>query len=178
MNLIDLDAEAARREITNPDGLPVRFRGEEYLIPAELPVDVFDPFLEPGFDLAGLIREAIAEAKEPGIAGEKGIDEVVIDLVFNRPDLPVKIINAVYSAYEILFGPEQYARFRQARPSLPDYMALTRGLFRVYGTSVGEAFASVDSSETSGLTQKPTLPASTGSTPEPSGAPQEPAPVS
>ena len=166
-----IDMDASRRERQQPEGLPVINCGEEFLLPAELPLDVFDPFLTEEFDLAGLIRDCIERYKEVGAT--RGVEGVVVDTLFLRPDLPLTVINAVFRAFEILFGgPEEYARFKSTRPSLPDYAALFKGLYRAYGVGLGEAFASLGSSGDGGETQKQTSNGSTESTSEtPSGAP-------
>lgn len=175
---IAIDLDAGRREQEYPDTLPVTFRGETFDLPAEFPLDVLDPFLAEDFNLAGLIREVMAEArKEDGTT--KPISEVVIDTLFNRPALPIEVIQAIFAAFELLFGAENYARFKALRPSLVDYGRLTRGLFSAYGVSLGEAFASPASSETAGTTPNQTSPGSTpDSTPDGSGADQGSSPGS
>src|SRR6478735_2126544 len=70
--MFSIDLDAARRERQQPDGLPVILAGEEFTLPAELPLDVFDPFLSEDFDLAGLIRDGIERYKEVG--DERGIE--------------------------------------------------------------------------------------------------------
>jgi len=172
---IIIDLDASRRESAHPDGIPVRLGGDDFLLPAELPVDVFDPFLDPNFDLTGIIRDAMDQAK---MSEGASLESIIIDVLFERPTIPVQLVNAIFAAFAILFGDEQYARFKAHRPSLPDYGRLARGLFRAYGASLGEAFASPAPSALGGATQKPTSPASTSSTPDSSGADQEPATAS
>lgn len=181
--MIDLDLAAAQREISNPEGLPLKFRGQEFLLPAELPVDVFDPFLSEEFDLAGLIREGVTRYKAAKSAEDDGgkkvsIAGIVVDTLFDRPTLPLDLLDAIYSAFELLFGAEQYATFKALRPSIPDYAALMAGLFQEYGVSLGEAFASPSSSETDGATQKETSESTPTSTPEVSGDGEVSAPAS
>ena len=163
-NVIDLDA--ARRESAFPDGINVPFRGETYTLPGELPADVFDPFLTPEFDLSGLLvtlfKDDDAEKKELG--------DRVVGLLLDRPMLPAEIITAIYAALELLFGDEQWATFKAARPSIPDIARLVSGLFRLYGVSLGEAFASVGSVTNAGPTSKQTSPLGIPvSTPDASG---------
>lgn len=162
-----IDLDAARRERQQPEGLPLVIGGQEFNLPAELPLDVFDPFLDETFDLAGLIREGIEKATSTGEDGkERGIEGAVIDILFLRPDLPLDIINRVYRAFEVLFGAEQYKAFKSHRPSLVDYATLFRLLFKAYGVGLGEAFASLASSGDAGEPQQPTSSASTESTSE------------
>lgn len=44
-----------------------------------------------------------------------------------------KVMGAVVSFLEALLGPEDYARFREHRPSLQDLMSLIEGLSKAYG---------------------------------------------
>ena len=100
-----IDLDAARRERQQPEGIPVVLGGDTIVLPAELPLDVFDPFLDEEFDLAGLIREGIEKATSHGEDGEERGDEgAVLDILFMRPDLPMDIINRVFQAFELLFG--------------------------------------------------------------------------
>lgn len=172
---LSIDLNAARREANQPDGIPVTFGTEDFILPAEFPVDVLDPFLADEFDLAGLIREAMARAKDAD-GNTRGIASVVVDTLFERPSLPVEIVKTIFAAYELLFGVEDYARFKSQRPSIGDYARLTGALFEAYGTSLGEAFASPSSSATGGATPSQTSLSSTqDSTPDASGDSQEPA---
>lgn len=169
--LFDLDA--ARREIAYPDGIKVPFKGEEFILPAELPADVFDPFLSEDFGLTTILAAIYAED------GEESLVDRILGVLFERPTLPATTINAVYEAIGNVFGEEQWPRFRALRPSIKDYVRLVRGLLDLYGTSLGEAFASAGSSENAGSTSKPTSPTTTpDSTPALSGADPEPAPAS
>lgn len=166
-----IDLDAARRETEQPEGLPVRFKGEEFILPAELPVDVFDPILSDDFDLVGLVRDGMSRYKaaktvEEGGGAKVSIATIVTDTLFDRPTLPVEIVKTIFAVFEALFGSEEYARFKQTRPSLNDYQRLTTALFKAYGTSLGEAFASPDSSGSDGATQKETSEITASSTPE------------
>jgi len=168
-NVIDLDA--ARRESAFPDGINVPFEGEVYNLPGELPADVFDPFLTPEFDLSGLLVTLFKDDDE-----EKELGDRVVALLLDRPMLPAEIIGALYAALELLFGAEQWATFKAARPSIPDIARLVSGLFRLYGVSLGEAFASVGSVANAGPTSKQTSPLGIpASTPDASGDAQAPA---
>ncbi|MER6109385.1 hypothetical protein [Streptomyces hirsutus] len=163
--VIDLDAE--RREVQYPDGIPVKFKGEQYIFPAELPAEALDPMLSDELDLVGLLGEVIESAD-----GDAGVSEV-INAVFRRPALPRKFLEAVRATYAILLS-EQHKDFLAARPSIGDYVRLTTGLTRVYGVELGKLFRSVGSSENASETSNPTSPASTtDSTPGASGSAQD-----
>lgn len=163
-----LDLDAARREEEAPDGIIVTFKGEEFVVPAELPLDVFDPFFTDEFDIGGLLR-AVLDSDDD----RSGV-EVAIELLIDRPKLPVQTWRVIQESLAALFGEEGWATFRSLRPSVQDTVRLVKGLFRMYGTTLGEAFASAESSVNGGPTPKQTSPSTTESTPDVSGASEEP----
>lgn len=158
-----LDLDAARREAAYPDGIPVVKGGQTFTLPAELPVEVFDPFLSENLGLVDILKDALSEK-----ADDKGLGELVIDTLLARPSLPADLLQAIKDAFAVLFD-EQYPAFVATRPSVQDYVRLTRGLVQAYGVSLGEATASPGSSESAGATPKPTSTSTTDSTPEASG---------
>lgn len=159
-NVIDLDQLAGRREATEPDGIPVKFKGQTFMLPAELPVDAFDPLMDDGRGVLELAREIIA--RDGGI-----VTSVATTLL--EPGNLLRVRGAVEAVFAQLFGPDEYAGFKALRPSFADYARIVQGLRRLYGVSLGEAFASLTSSGTGGATSNPTSPDSTDSTPGPSG---------
>jgi hypothetical protein len=168
-----IDLDAAAREVQFPDGIPLRKGGKDFLLPAELPADVFDPFLSEELDLVGLFQQVLSDRAEDS---EESIGGDIIDMLIARPALPRQFIAALYEGFEVLFGTEQYAEFKATRPSVADYLRLVKGLMPLYGTSLGEAFASPASSASAGATPKPISPSTTGSTPATASAtPKTPA---
>ncbi|MEU1311061.1 hypothetical protein ABZ419_19525 [Streptomyces cinnamoneus] len=166
--VIDLDA-AERREVRYPHGIPVKFREEQFIYPAELPAKTLDPLLSDDLDLVGLLRDVVEASENPTAS-------VVIDLIFKRPHLPRRFVEAIYEVHRILLGEEEYERFEELGPSLPAYVRLTMGLIKVYGVDLGKSFGLVGSSESAGETSSPTSADSTGSTPGASGdSPESPA---
>ncbi|MFH8466051.1 hypothetical protein [Streptomyces sp. NPDC017991] len=163
--VIDLDA-AERREVQYPHGIPVKYREEQFIYPAELPAKALDPLLSDTLDLVGLLRDVIEASENPTAS-------VVIDLVFKRPNLPRQFVDAIYEVHRILLGKEEYQRFDDLGPSLPAYVRLTMGLIKVYGVDLGKLFGLGGSSESDGETSSPTSTDSTDSTPEESGDSQE-----
>ncbi|MFE7072556.1 hypothetical protein ACFU96_20995 [Streptomyces sp. NPDC057620] len=157
-----IDLDAPRREIQFPDGIPVKFRGEQFLFPAELPADALDPILSDELGLVELLGEVIETSE-----GDAGISEVVTAL-FRRPSLPRKFLAAIRETYAILLE-DQNEAFKKKRPSVPDYVRLTIGLVKLYGVELGKLFQLGDSSESDGQTSSPTSPASTEPTPDASG---------
>jgi hypothetical protein len=162
--VIDLDAE--RREVQYPDGIPVKFGGEQFILPAELPAEALDPILSDELDLVGLLGDVIDSAE-----GDAGITEVVTAL-FRRPSLPRKFLAAIRETYAILLR-DQHETFLEQRPYIGDYVRLTTALTRVYGVELGKLFRSAGSSANDSQTSKPTSPDSTGSTPDASGSDQD-----
>ncbi|WP_406730751.1 hypothetical protein [Streptomyces sp. NBC_01794] len=158
--VIDLDAE--RREVQYPDGIPVKFGGEQFIFPAELPAEALDPILSDELDLVGLLGDVLESSD-----GDAGVTEVVTAL-FRRPSLPRKFLAAIRDTYAILLG-DQYEEFLKQRPFIGDYVRLTTALTRVYGVELGKLFRSAGSSESDSQTSSPTSPATTESTPEGSG---------
>ncbi|MFF4543605.1 hypothetical protein ACFY1J_05070 [Streptomyces sp. NPDC001406] len=164
--VIDLDAE--RREVQYPDGIPVKFGGEMFLFPAELPAEALDPILSDELDLVGLLGEVLESSD-----GDAGVKEVV-NALFRRPSLPRKFLEAIRKTYAILLG-DQHEEFLKRRPFIGDYVRLTTGLTKVYGVELGKLFRSADSSESDSETSSPTSPGTTESTPDASGsAPDNP----
>ncbi|MFG2986260.1 hypothetical protein ACGFYQ_34250 [Streptomyces sp. NPDC048258] len=159
--VIDLDAE--RREVQYPDGIEVRFNKNAFLFPAELPAAALDPLLSEDLDLVGLLTD-LARTEGGSVGGD------VIELLFKRPSLPRKFIDAVKAIYVICLGEEHFERFEDANPSIPDYFRITKALATVYGVELGKLFGSADSSESDGETSNPTSPDTTTSTPEASGS--------
>ncbi|MFE9993536.1 hypothetical protein [Streptomyces avermitilis] len=158
--VIDLDAE--RREVQYPDGIPVKFGGEQFIFPAELPAEALDPILSDELDLVGLLGDVLESSD-----GDAGVTEVVTAL-FRRPSLPRKFLAAIRDTYAILLG-DQYEEFLKQRPFIGDYVRLTTALTRVYGVELGKLFRSAGSSESDSQTSSPTFPATTESTHDVSG---------
>lgn len=78
---LDLDAE--RREVLYPHGIPIKFGGEQFIFPAELPADALDPILSEELDLVGLLGDILESAEDD----KTGVKEIVTAL-FRRPSLP------------------------------------------------------------------------------------------
>ncbi|WP_330335709.1 hypothetical protein OHS33_38675 (plasmid) [Streptomyces sp. NBC_00536] len=162
--VIDLDAE--RREVQHPHGITVLLKGQQFLFPAEVPADALDPLLSDELDLVGLLSDIVG-TKGATVSGE------VIELLFKRPKLPRQFLTAVKDIYRILLGDEGFADFVVVRPSIGDYVRLTKALITVYGVDLGNLFGSGDSSESDGETSSPTSAGSTDSTPGASGSGQD-----
>ncbi|GAA5071039.1 hypothetical protein [Streptomyces similanensis] len=165
--VIDLDAE--RREVQYPSGIPVKLRGEQFIFPAELPMDTFDPLLSEDLNLFGVLSEAL-EATE----GDVDTGTLVMLVLRRNARLPKAFLDAFRQVYALLLG-DQHESFARCRPSIGDYVRLTTALAKVYGVDLGKLFRSADSSESASETSSPTSPATTDSTPAPSGsAPDSP----
>lgn len=170
-DVVHLDLDAAEREIAYPDGINLRLGGHTYTLPAELPLDVLDPLIAEDFDLAGLIVELTS-------IGGDDLGESVVNLLTKRPDLPRQFKETIHGCLRLLMGGEAFDAFLATRPSLQKYGRLIRGVLGLYGTTLGEATASLTTSGTGGATSNQTSDASTESMPEPSSAGPEPSPGS
>jgi len=164
-----LDLDAQRREEETPDGIEITLKGHTFVAPAELPLDVFDPFFEDDFDLGGILKGLLDAPDDTPIQSQ------VLTLLIDNPRLPATAWKSIHKALENLLDEEGYKEFRAARPSLKDTARLVKGLFAMYGTSLGEAFASAESSESDRPTSKVTSSSTTESTPAESGADESPA---
>ncbi|MFI5859238.1 hypothetical protein [Streptomyces parvulus] len=164
--VIDLDAE--RREVQYPNGIPVRLRGEQFIFPAEIPADCLDPLFSDELDLMGILRDIVNAESGTTTTGE------IVELIFRRPQLPARFYEAVKEIYKELLGEDTYKDFKAVRPSIPDYVRLTKALGQVYGVDLGKLFRSGTSSASASATSSPTSPDSTtDSTPEASGSAQD-----
>lgn len=149
---------AARREGADPGGVPVRFDGKDYLLPAELPASVLDPLIEGDLDLVGLIKVAYDASRDQGREKDSRdrMESMVWETLAAHPDLPVSVVRAIRDSLALLFGPEQWVQFQSSNPSLADMSALIVGLVSEYGVGLGEALRSANSSATGGTTSSPT----------------------
>jgi hypothetical protein len=168
---LDLDAAAAKREQRFPGGLPIPFRGEVYTLPSELPGDILDPLLDLDINLADVMVQAGKLIRDQGATDEAaqaaGINILTQALTAN-PTLPFDLVRAARGCLQALFDYDpdnpQWDRFLAARPTLPDYAVLIRGLFRAYGVSLGEASGSRTPSAPDGATPSATSGGTNGST--------------
>ncbi|MBG7704914.1 hypothetical protein HCJ76_44335 [Streptomyces sp. MC1] len=162
-----IDISAERREVQFPNGIAVKIRDDwDALFPAELPADALDPLLSDELNLMGLLAEVMNSS------GEFGTGEI-IDLLFRHSDLPRQFVAAVKRIYAELLGPEQFEDFAAHKPSVPEYIRLTKALATVYGVDLGKAFGLGGSSESDSGTSSLTSADSTESTPAVSGSAQD-----
>lgn len=162
-----IDISAERREVQFPNGIAVKIRDDwDVLFPAELPADALDPLLSDELNLMGLLAEVMNGSGEFG-AGE------IVDLLFRHADLPRQFVTAVKRIYAELLGPEEFEDFTAHKPSVSEYIRLTKALATVYGVDLGKAFGLGGSSESDSQTSSPTSADSTESTPAASGSAQD-----
>ncbi|MER7937944.1 MULTISPECIES: hypothetical protein [unclassified Streptomyces] len=162
-----IDISADRREVQYPHGIAVKVRRDwDVLFPAELPADALDPLLSEDLNLMGLIGELVDSN------GDISTGEVV-ELVFRHVHLPRKLVAAVKSIYAELLGAEEFEDFSAHKPSIGEYVRLTKALSQVYAVDLGKLFGLGSSSSSAGETSSPTSPASTSSTPAASGSGQD-----
>lgn len=159
---INLDAiiDEAQR-----DTIPLILGGKTYDLPGELPLDVFGPFIS--LDISTVLAD-IAFAINDDKTDER-LASVVIDALFEHPDLPLELVKAAGEAAKLLLGEEAYAAFWAKRPGLKVVRGFWKELANAYSVSLLDFFASSDSSEAIGEPSKPTSSGSTDETPELSG---------
>ncbi|MFJ3793562.1 hypothetical protein [Kitasatospora sp. NPDC090091] len=164
MNDILIDLDAPKREVAYPDGIPVLLGGETFTFPAELPLEALDPLLAGNLDLMGIAAQVINDEKNNNIAGG------IVDLLLTRPHLPRTFLGAMRDVYLRLLGPDQFVRFQDKKPSIPDYVRLTKALIKAYGVNLGKLSGSPTSPAAGGTTSSTTSPTTTSETPATSGA--------
>jgi hypothetical protein len=170
-DLLDLDAGRAARLEKNPS-VPLRFGGQTYTLPSELPADALEPLLAFDQDIALLLRTAADVARNRDTATDAA--DLVIDLLIQRPSVFTDLIAAVSTVARRLMGEETYTALLTWRPSDKDLFQLAKGLWDRYGIRLGEALRSSASSETDGRISKSTSNVTTILTPEESGVNPEP----
>lgn len=162
-----IDISAERREVQFPNGIAVKMRKDwSLMFPAELPADALDPLLSDKLNLMGLLSEVV------NASGDIGTSDV-IDLVFRHANLPREFVAAVRDIYKELLGKQEFEAFVGHKPSVPEYVRLTKALATIYAVDMGKLFGLGGSSANGGATSSPTSPASTGSTPAESGSTQD-----
>lgn len=164
-------AAAARREVTiGPE--PVIFGGQEIaVLPAELPVAVWEPLVAVRY-LPLLLRKLLEASTGQGSDQAEAMG-LVIDVLAAEPALPLDLVEAVREMGRRLLGEDGYAAFAGCAPSPQDVAALARFAWGKYfgGGGLGEFWRGSETASTDSTTSKPTSPASTASTPAASGEP-------
>lgn len=165
---INLDAMAqARREERGTPAIEVTFKDRTYTLPAEMPLDAIEPMA----DLADLPELTDEQQDGPeGAAQMRLINKRFADGLAHlfcdenpapEPDADGNVVHG---------GDCQWRAFERSRPTLEDLMALWNGLFAAYGTTMGEALASLRSAGSDGARSRRTSGGTTGSTRKRSGA--------
>jgi hypothetical protein len=162
--MIDLDA--ARRERECPSGLKVVLGGEDFTLPAELPLDVVDILISPRLGLMAVVQTALLD----GSSTRNVVDAVMAR--FESVTALEETKGALTGMVTGLFG-DQWDRFAALRPTVQDMAVLVQGLLSKYGVGLGELFASLVSSPSGGGTSSTTSSTSTESTPGTSGGTTE-----
>jgi hypothetical protein len=162
-----IDISADRREVKFPHGIAVKVRDDwDLMFPAELPADALDPLLSDDLNLMGLIGETMNGS------GDIGTGEVV-DLFFRHGNLPRQFVAAVKDIYRELLGEDEFEDFTAHKPSVPEYVRLTKALATIYAVDLGKLFGLGGSSASGSQTSSPTSPDTTASTPAESGSGQD-----
>jgi hypothetical protein len=176
--MVDIDinsSRAARAAKREGGGAPitVSLGPHTFELPAELPFTIVERVLDPDVEIAQLIVILASTIKQnigAGNAEKAGKDiDAVVDVLVSNSGLPYGFLRAVEGALQELFGDEQWAQVKEAKPSIEDMADLIGGLIKTYGVRLGESFASLTPAAPGGATSQLTSSASTTSTPEGSG---------
>lgn len=158
---LDLDQERVVRREGKGESLRVRNGGQVFDLPPELPLEALAPLEHLDVDFGVLLQEAMGAETDDDRRKAGG---VLVDMLLTRKDLPKQVIEAIKAMLAAIFGDEQWSRFAATKPSLQDFLALARGLFAAYGTTLGNALGSTDSSASGGATSSATSNVNTDST--------------
>lgn len=162
---LDLDALEAQRREGRGDALQVTWRGRDYLLPAELPMEAV-AYLSAMADVQEVPDDADpAEAAKAMQKVSKALDGGLAVMFCTCPEPPEKKVHLAKS-HE---GDCQWPTFTRTRPSLDTRMALVNGVWEAYGITLGEALALTQPQPASGRPSEQTSNGTTGLTPATSG---------
>ena len=121
-NVVDLDAARAARREAKGEAVIIRFGGEDFALPPELPLDVTDALTE--------LQNASPTGEASELTDEQG----------------ARVMTAMVDFIKVLMGEEGWTRFNAHRPSFDDLEGLLGGVMDAYGMAdVGESGASTPS---------------------------------
>lgn len=123
-NIIDLDAAKAARNEAKKVQHVIRFGGEDFTLPQELPMDTLEPLM------------AMQEVGD--LIEKEGEQEV-------SPATQLAMVQALSALTRSLLGDEAYARFQAHQPSMDDFHQFIDGALGSFGLSQGNSGASVTS---------------------------------
>ena len=123
-NIVDLDAARAARNEAKKVQFVVRFGGEDFTLPQELPMDTLEPLME---------------MQEVGAILEKEGEQEV------SPATQVAMVKALSALTQSLLGEEQFARFKAHQPSMDDFHGFVDGALGSFGVNQGNSGASAES---------------------------------
>lgn len=139
-------ARAARQEAQG-ETLPIVLGGAVIAeLPAEFALDVLEPLTQLDLDMALLVQQAIANATATDAA--RANMELIVNILAANPNLPREFVHAVKEIGKRLLGEDGYDAFMAARPTPWDVAALASDVFSWYGLTLGEAWGSSTSSQT------------------------------
>lgn len=163
-SVVDLDKARAVRREGRGDNLEVVNKGQRFLLPVELPVDAVGP-------LAGLADLPDRDEEAPGedelVQIRTALEGGLAALFCDEQPLPLGEDDQVPTRGSEHSAECAWRRFLGTRPSLDDELELWAGLFAAYGTTLGEALASLDSSQSGGRPANQTPKGSTASSSQP-----------
>lgn len=194
--VLDLDGAAASKREARGAGPAFDSRGERFMLPVEVPVDVLEPLTDVSQDVALLLQDAVRSSRgDASAADRERTGELLLLTLVANPSMPQQVVDAAKRSAARLFcnegptvevgegdevetvardmddhGPDcQWTRFVRTRPTLDKIRVLVPWIFREYGVSLGEVFAPPAPADGSGETSSRISPPATGSTPARSG---------
>lgn len=166
---IDLDAERKQRAAAREgkkQNLPIIIGGQTIaVLPVELPIDVLEPLRTLDADLTMILRSAMQAARGKDAESRWESTELVVDVLAANPALPVTVLDTVAQVAKNLLTADGFTALMASRPTREDFAALTKGVFRFYGVTLGEALEPSGSSTASGVTSSTTSESTSASTP-------------
>ncbi|MEV7926099.1 hypothetical protein [Kitasatospora sp. NPDC088779] len=163
-------AGAAQAEYTVGEE-PVILGGTEVaVLPAELPLEVWQPLI--GIPYLPLLLRSLVEAAQAQGEQQTQAANLIVDVLGSEPSLPSDLIAAAAEMGRRLLGEDGFARLMAQRPSHSDILELVRYAWTKYlagGGGLGELIGPSETPSSAGTTSRPTFSGTTSSTSEASG---------
>lgn len=158
--VLDLDLARKQRAAAREgrrEPLPVRIGGQTIaVLPVELPINVLEPLRSLDSDLTLILRSSMDAMRARDTTAVRDAGEIVVDVLAANPNLPVAVLDTISDVARRLLGQDGLNALMAAGPSTDDLAALSKGVFRFYGVTLGEASAPSGSSTSGGATSNTT----------------------
>lgn len=121
-NVVDLDAARAAKQEQNPNQTVIRFKGQEWPLPVEMPLDITEPLIEVQ-KLQPVLEDPDSELS---------------------PDQQMAVVSALREIIKNLLG-DRYEAFKALRLGMSEYQAFVEAALGSYGVNQGNSGASAES---------------------------------